>query len=132
MKNEMLIQKLHNDGLDEVGALIESQAAKIVKLKKSDDKWLNLVVKLGENAVEMESHIAELEKEVSIARRCVFNLDCNIKELEKEKGILRVICEEADGIACDCTITDSQAVERLLDLFDKSRDVYMPLKEQGK
>lgn len=49
-------------------------------------------------------------------------------ELEKEKEILRVVCEKADGIACNCTITDSQAVERLLALFEKNRDFYIPFK----
>jgi uncharacterized protein (DUF488 family) len=61
----------------------------------------------------------------------VYELIDRIAELEKEKEILRVICEEADGIACNCTITDRQAVERLLDLFDKKRDFYIPL-QQGK
>jgi hypothetical protein len=56
---------LSNQTVDEVvSALLLSanQADNIAKLKKSDNKWLNLVVKLGENAVEMDSKIAELEK----------------------------------------------------------------------
>jgi hypothetical protein len=55
-------------------------------------------------------------------------LEKKITELEKEKEILRVVCEKADGIACNCTITDSQAVERLLALFEKNRDFYIPFK----
>jgi hypothetical protein len=58
----------------------------------------------------------------------VIGFKVKIAELEKEKEILRVVCEEADGIACNCTITDSQAVERLLDLFEKNRDFYIPFK----
>jgi hypothetical protein len=50
-----------------------SQSDMITKLKKSDVKWLDLVVKLGENAVEMESKIAELEKELEAAM--TFNVD---------------------------------------------------------
>jgi hypothetical protein len=80
----------------------------------------------------MPSYIETLEKIVVRMSKELEQEKNQVAELEKEKGILRVICEEADGIACNCTITDSQAVERLLDLFDKSRDVYMPLKEQGK
>ncbi|MFT6988167.1 MAG: hypothetical protein ACJASL_000127 [Paraglaciecola sp.] len=34
---------------------------KIAELEKSDAKWLNLVVKLGEDAVEMDNRFAELD-----------------------------------------------------------------------
>jgi hypothetical protein len=43
-----------------------------------------------------EERIAELEKEVSIARRCVFNLDCNIKELESENKELQEYLKELE------------------------------------
>jgi hypothetical protein len=49
-------------------------------------------------------------------------------KLEKEIKDLRRICERADEITCDCTTTDTKVVEKLLDLFDKSRDFYMVTK----
>jgi hypothetical protein len=46
---------------------LETEVAKNVKLKKSDVKWLNLVVKLGENAVEMDLKIEALEQTLKVA-----------------------------------------------------------------
>jgi hypothetical protein len=76
----------------------------------------------------MPSYIEKLEKIIIRLSKEVDDERSRVAELEKEKEILRVICEEADGIACNCTITDSQAVERLLDLFEKNRDFYIPFK----
>jgi hypothetical protein len=56
-----------------VTGVIQDKDAKIAKLKKSDVKWLDLVVKLGENAVEMESKIAELKEQLEAAM--TFNVD---------------------------------------------------------
>ena len=56
--------------------------------------------------------------------RSLADIRC-IAELEKERKTLRAICEKADEITVNCTTTDSQAVDKLLDLFDKNRDFYM-------
>jgi adenine/guanine phosphoribosyltransferase-like PRPP-binding protein len=79
--------------------------------------------------IDFETHCFEMGQHQ--VGELISNALTHIAELEKEKETLRVICEESDGIACNCTITDSQAVERLLDLFDKKRDFYIPL-QQGK
>jgi hypothetical protein len=41
MITKMLIQQLHNDGLDEVAELIERQQAKISELEKALDKLID-------------------------------------------------------------------------------------------
>ena len=77
--------------------------------------------------------IAELEAIIRGRDELINNaVSSRIAELEKERKTLRAICEKADEITVNCTTTDSQAVDKLLDLFDKNRDFYMLETSRGR
>tara|TARA_R110000851_G_scaffold208459_1_gene360952 strand:+ start:188 stop:472 length:285 start_codon:yes stop_codon:yes gene_type:complete len=44
--------------------------------------------------------------------------------LQDKVAELESICQQADDITTNCTITDETVVERLLELFDNHRDFY--------
>ena len=104
---------------------LDSKDAKIAKLKKSDVKWLDLVVKLGENAVEMESKIAELEKTLRDIEHAVRN-ENELLEMQNNQDI-RDLEQQAKGVndfankfCGDCKTLEQSAVSYCADSFVKA------------
>jgi uncharacterized protein YbaP (TraB family) len=135
MTTEILIQQLHNDGLDEVGELIEKLQGKVAELEKELGPHRRAEVTVislelaaqcwcdeDTSNIEMDSHLAN-----AFAKR-LDTKDKRIAELETQNQRLKVIISEREA-SIDNVVNDILDMDNCEQDSDEMDDYWTAIKD---